>query len=140
MAYLCRDSRRRFLFRGWNRLCLHAASLNVVEAVYPAAAGSTASAARAERTAVKDSEAMIIVDESTASKQVVETVRAARGTTTERGVHHQATTPSEGSEGLTPADEEEERSRRDRRNRVLGLVVRCRISRSSVLSVASPRI
>lgn len=137
MAYLCRDSDRRFLFRGWNRLCLYAASLDVVGEVCPDAAGSTASSTRAEIAEVEDSEAMTAVDEPTASKHVVSAVSAARGKTTERGVHHDATVRSEESEGLAPAEEEEERARRNRRNRVLGLVVRYGISRAIVIVASS---
>eukprot|EP00752_Nemacystus_decipiens_P010863 g9658.t1 len=42
---VCKEKDRRFLFRGWTRLCMHAASLNAVEA---AAAASTAPARVAE--------------------------------------------------------------------------------------------
>lgn len=44
---MCRDKDKRLLFRGWNRLCLHAASLSVAEGAF-AAATAVARAARAE--------------------------------------------------------------------------------------------
>lgn len=128
MTHLCRDSDRRFLFRGWNRLCLHAASLNAAEDIYPAVARSAAGAARAERAEIKDSEPAVGVDESKASKHAGAAARAARGaatTATERGFHQADAVSNEGA-GIMPAVEEEERARLDRRNRVLGLVVRCR--------------
>lgn len=47
IARACRDRGRALLFRGWSRLCLHAASLSVAEGA-SAAATAVARAARAE--------------------------------------------------------------------------------------------
>lgn len=47
IARLHTEQGKRGLFRGWSRLCLHAASLNAIEAGY-AAATAAAKAARAE--------------------------------------------------------------------------------------------
>lgn len=71
---MCRDKDRRLLFRGWNRLCLHAASLNVAEGAL-AAATAVARAARAkaeqEETAAAVS-ALGAVKKETARKRTLE--------------------------------------------------------------------
>ena len=131
MAYVCRDSDRRFLFRGWNRLCLHAASLHIDEEAFPAAAAAAAAAvARAGRAEATHSKEAVAVNESEASKQAVPPPRAdgVNSTIPTKQNLYQATTASEVGLKLPPSVEEEERAQRDRRNRVLDLVVRCGIS------------
>lgn len=98
--------------------------------MYPTVADSVGGAARAVRAEVKDSESVVGVDESKASKHADAAARAATGTTTmptERGLQQSAAV-SDGGTGVMPAEEEEERARLDRRKRVLRLVVRCRTS------------
>ncbi|CAN0273392.1 unnamed protein product, partial [Ectocarpus sp. 12 AP-2014] len=48
IARACGDTDKRSLFRGWSRLCLHAASLSAAEEASAAAATAAARAARAE--------------------------------------------------------------------------------------------
>lgn len=56
------DRSRRLLFRGWSRLCLHAASLNAIEGASSAAtAAARAARAEAER---KSAEAAISATEA----------------------------------------------------------------------------
>ncbi|CBN77476.1 hypothetical protein Esi_0059_0111 [Ectocarpus siliculosus] len=52
ISRVCKDKDRRLLFRGWSRLCLHAASLNAADAV-SATATAAARAARAEAEATQ---------------------------------------------------------------------------------------
>ena len=71
MARVVGDSSRRLLFRGWSRLCLHAAALNAVEGAYSAAT-ATARAARA------------VAEEERATKEISKMVDAKEQTSTER--------------------------------------------------------
>lgn len=63
---VCGDRDRLLLFRGWSRLCLHAASLNAQEA---ASADATA-AARAARAAAMDKEATAATERAKALQQM----------------------------------------------------------------------
>lgn len=65
------DGDRRLLFRGWSRLCLHAASLNAAEA---ASASSTA-AARAARAEAMDKQAAVAEEKAEARERAAAKAR-----------------------------------------------------------------
>lgn len=61
ISRVCRENDRRLLFRGWSRLCLHAASLNAAETAF-ATATATARAARADAEAKEAAAAVTAAD------------------------------------------------------------------------------
>lgn len=61
MARVVGDGNRGLLFRGWTRLCLHAASLNAAEGA-SSAATAAARAARAEAEEMRTAAAISAID------------------------------------------------------------------------------
>lgn len=66
VARICAHRNARLLFRGWSRICMHAASLNATEAVM----ASATAAARATRTEAMEKEAEAAAEKAEASKRV----------------------------------------------------------------------
>ncbi|CAB1113805.1 unnamed protein product [Ectocarpus sp. CCAP 1310/34] len=76
ISRVCKDKDRRLLFRGWSRLCLHAASLNAADAV-SATATAAARAARAEAEATQAAAAATAAEIETDAAVVRQRVAAA---------------------------------------------------------------
>lgn len=71
---VCADRGKRALFRGWSRLCLHAASLSAAEGV-AAAAAATSRAVRAEAMGREAAEAIAAADIASRERKRAELAR-----------------------------------------------------------------
>lgn len=110
---------KRLLFRGWSRLCLHAASLNAEEGALAAASAS----ARAARAEAMEKEAKAMAEKAEAWRQTataVENVEAWKKGEKAKKYQGQALREAE----LREREEQAEKIMRNCRNRVLSFMVR----------------
>lgn len=110
---------KRLLFRGWSRLCLHAASLNAEEGALAAASA----AARATRAEAMEKEAKAMAEKAEAWRQAataVENVEAWKKGEKAKKSQGRALQETE----LSEREDRAEKAMRNCRNRVLSFMVR----------------